>query len=115
MINEISKRKRAQNKKIKSIKSKDGKLLQKPKEIANCFNEHFASIGKEMAEKFDDPCNENDLKNPLDYISKKINHSIFMHDTDEAEILSLISKLEPKKACGYDLINNKIIKSTSYV
>ena len=110
LINEISKRKRVQNKKIKSIKDKDGNLLQDPMKIANCLNEHFASIGKEMAAKFDEPSNENDLKDPLDYISYKINHSIFMHDTDEAEILSLISKLETKKACGYDQINNKIIK-----
>ena len=68
-----------------------------------------------MASKFDEPSPENCLKNPLDYLPDSKNHSMFLHETDQAEILTLISSLEKQKACGYDHISNKILKSTSYV
>ncbi len=38
-----------------------------------------------------------------------------MHDTDSAELLSIISKLKTNKACGYDFINNNVLKHTSYI
>ena len=68
-----------------------------------------------MASKFPDPSIENGLKNPLEYLSHNINHSMFLHETSSAEVLDLISKLENNKACGFDHITNKILKSTSYV
>ena len=33
--------------------------------------------------------------------------------TNLSEILKLISNLDPKKSCGFDLITNKILKATS--
>ncbi len=59
--------------------------------------------------------NGNSIRDPIDYISTKVNHSLFLYAVDSSEILQLISNLELRKACGYDLISNRIIKATSYV
>ena len=53
-------------------------------------------------------------KDPLLYVSKKVNDSIFLANTDVPEILHLISKLL-KKACGYDLISNSMLQHTAVV
>ena len=58
---------------------------------------------------------QNILKDPLDYLPRQVKNSIFFSDIDYSEILTLISKLVLKKACGYDLITNRILKSTSYI
>ena len=34
----------------------DGNMLIDPKDIANCFNNHFCSIGKSLADKIDSSC-----------------------------------------------------------
>ena len=111
-INEIMKRKRKSRASIKNIRSKTGKLLCSKPEIANCLNEHFSSVGKSMANKFN---NLEPLKDPLDYISKRVEQSIQLSDTHKSEILDIILSQDAKKACGYDEINNKIIKRTSDV
>ena len=51
----------------------------------------------------------------LDYLSKRVDESISLTDTNTAEILEVILAQDEKKACGYDEINNKIIKKTSNV
>ena len=63
-----------------------------------------------MASKFE---NLECQKDPLDYISKKVEESITFCETSSSEILDIIIAQDPKKACGYDEINNKIIKKTS--
>ena len=68
-----------------------------------------------MASNINDPSPENGLKDPIDYLKNNINESMFLYDTNQAEILNLISNLETRKACGYDHITNKTLKSTSYV
>ena len=62
-INAIMKRKRKARSSIKKIKNKDGKDIKDAEGIANCLNEHFTSIGKNMAQKFEESEN---LENPLD-------------------------------------------------
>ena len=37
---------------------------------------------------------------------------MLMFETDEFELARLISKLNNKKSCGYDLVSNKILKAT---
>ena len=68
-----------------------------------------------MAEKIVNEVDQNILKDPLDYLPRQVKNSIFFSDIDYSEILTLISKLVLKKACGYDLITNRILKSTSYI
>ena len=65
-----------------------------------------------MALKHDE--NEN-LKNPMDYITDRVERDISFCDASSAEILDIILAQDEKKACGYDEINNKIIKKTSNV
>ena len=52
-----------------------------------------------MAEKLND--NQEDLKDPLDYIKKRIEDSIEMPDSTTSEILKLIIDIDAKKACGF--------------
>ena len=97
---------------VKAIINKDGEKLTKPDDKADCFNEHFGTVGENMAKEHD---KENGIhKNPLEYITKEPKESLFLHNVDDAEILTLISKLQLKKACGYDQISNRILKATSF-
>ena len=109
-INEIMKRKKKSRTVIKSIRDKNGIKITEPKKIADCLNEHFSTVGKTMAEKLND---QEGLRDPLDYIKKRIEESIEMPDSTTSEILKLIIDIDAKKACGFDEINNKIIKKTS--
>ena len=68
-----------------------------------------------MAGKIDNEMGSKRLKDPLDYLPKQIKNSLYFSDIDYSEILRLISKLVLKKACGYDLISNRILKATSYI
>ena len=54
-------------------------------------------------------------KHPLEYISKRFENNMTFTDTDSSEILDLILSQDDKKACGYDEINNKIIKKTANI
>ena len=111
-VNEIMKRKRKARSSIKKIRNKEGEDISDLEGIANCLNEHFSSVGKNMAEKHDK--NEN-LKNPIDYITDRVEENITLCDTSCSEILDIILAQDDKTACGYDEINNKIIKKTSTV
>ena len=52
-VNEIMKRKRKARSSIKKIRNKEGEDISDLEGIANCLNEHFSSVGKNMAEKHD--------------------------------------------------------------
>ena len=109
-VHEITKRKRKSRQSIKNIINSKGEKITKPEEISDCFNEHFSSVGKKYASKFDDMDN---LKDPLEYKSKRIENNAGFYDTSSFEILNVIMNQETKKACGYDEISNKIIKKSS--
>ena len=96
-INEIMKRKRKARSSIKKIRNKDGKDIKDAEGIANCLNEHFTSIGKNMAQKFEESEN---LKNPLDYLSKRVDENISLTDTNTAGILEVILAQDEKKRVG---------------
>ena len=112
-INEISKRKRNKKTSIKSIIDKKGTKLKCQTDIADCLNSHFSSIGKNMASEYDQ-LNLSNLRNPLDYITRKNSIMTKLSETNSAEIQKLILYLDIKKSCGYDLISNKILKSSCY-
>ena len=71
LVNKISNFKRKTSTSIKSLVDKHGRKLTDPTDIANSLNDHFGSIGKFMAQKFDD-IDSNKLKEPLSYISKDV-------------------------------------------
>ena len=111
-VNEIMKRKKKKTTSIKLIRNKEGKDLRDLKQITNCLNVHFATIGKDMAQNHS---NHEAIKNPLDYISKRVERNMSFSDTDCREILDIVLSQDDKKACGYDEINNKIIKKTANI
>ena len=62
-----------------------------------------------MAEKFS-PSEE--TLDPLDYVNCSESYLAEFNLTNELEVFELIQNLKNNKACGYDLISNKILKST---
>ena len=116
LINELSKRKRKKQTFVKRICIKPGQKIEDPKQIANCLNKHFGSVGKDMASKFDnDHKKKNGIPDPIEYVSANVKHCAYLHDTDLSEIIKIISNLVLRKACGYDLISNRILKATIQV
>ena len=63
-----------------------------------------------MANEFNSGTTE--VKNPLDYIPKRVRNSLFLFDTNISELINLIIVQEPKKGSSFDLISNKIIQKT---
>ena len=106
-VNEIMKRKKKKTSSIKVIRNKQGQDLREEKQIVNCLNEHFATIGKNMA---DNQVISEAAKHPLEYLSKRVENNMCFTETDSSEILDIILSQDDKKACGYDVINNRIIK-----
>ena len=56
-----------------------------------------------MAEKFDN-MDSSKLKDPLSYISKDVQNSIFLSLPTADEISKNITKLVNKNSCSYDLV-----------
>ena len=77
------------------------------KDVSNILARHFSTIGKKYAEKIEKP------QTPLkDYIEKipKNNESMYLNPVKESELDKLIRELPNKKSCGYDKINNCLLK-----
>ena len=88
LVKEIMNFKRKSSKTIKVLSDKSGKKSTCPSQIANSLNDHFGSIGKFMAQKFDN-MDSSKLKDPLSYISKDVQNSIFLSlpTADEISII----------------------------
>ena len=65
-----------------------------------------------MAQKFDN-MDSSKLKDPLSYISKDVQNSIFLSLPKAEEISKNISKLVNKNSCSYDLVSNRAMKATN--
>ena len=99
LINELSLRKKKKHTVIKTIIDKNGNEHTDPENVAHCFNEHFSSVGKDMADKFE--CGSGEcMKDPFEYVTVEQKESMFLFETDDCEIFKLISNLHLKKACG---------------
>ena len=75
-----------------------------PCEIANVFNNYFASlaeIGKQNINYSHKHCSE--------YLKHQCNNFLFIQPTDSDEIANIISSLNINKACGPFSIPNKIL------
>ena len=114
LVNEISNYKRKVKTNINCIIDKNGNEHTDPKSKANCLNDHFGNVGKNMAEKCQN-IPSSCLKDPLSYIKKKVDNSFVLSRTNSYEISTLIRKLNNKKSSGYDCISNKILKETKDV
>ena len=92
LINEIANRKRKSALSLKCIKDRNGKKLNESLCVANCLIDHFSSVGKRMASEIENNVDTKTLKNPLDYLPKTVQNSLFFIDIDVSEVLTLISE-----------------------
>ena len=80
------------------------------KRIAEEFGKHFATVGKNLAEKI--PPSKKDVNY---YVNKMptITNSLYLSPTSEKEIKDLIQSLPNKNSSGYDNISNVLLKKLS--
>ena len=65
-----------------------------------------------MARKF---AKSSNFRDPMDYLTAKVNKSVYLSYTDAAEVAKLIQSLDNKKSSGFDRISNKLLKSSCYI
>ena len=70
--------------------------LTDPQDIANCLNDHFGTVGANMAGKFDD-IDPNRLKDPLEYMKEEVRNSFVLSPTSTYEMHTLIDKFNNKQ------------------
>ena len=105
IINEVIDRKQSRH--IMPAKFKSGEeVLTSKKAIADGFNNYFASIGKEMADKLPN------VPGYEDYLSQS-NMEFELEEVEVSDIEEIMKKQQPKMSCGIDSINNKIVKVAS--
>ena len=108
LVNEITSYKRKKSQAIKSMTDKNGKKLKDSASIANCLNDFFATIGKNMAQEIE-KMDGTRLRDPLSYISKDVKNSLFLSLPNSHEISKIISKLDTNKS-SHGLVSNKVAK-----
>ena len=94
------------------MKDGDGTLILNKEGIANRYNSYFSSVGENMASKYKDIS-----KSPLDYVlnGQPFDKKLVFSDTTKSEVSKLIRNLKNKKASGFDLISNCIVKCSSKI
>ena len=82
----------------------NGDTITNPYDIANSFNNYFASIGETTKKtiKYSD-------KHFSDYLSNENSSTIFLQPTDKEEIANIISSLNSNKASGPNSIPDRML------
>ncbi len=91
---------------INSVKDENGECCTEPKDIADSFNKFFVSIGKKLAQAYDD-VEHNDTNVNIQPDSDV--HFDFK-DIDADFVFKNLSSLDIKKATGLDGIHAKLLK-----
>ena len=78
--------------------------ITNPCEIANVFNNYFASVAETAKQNIN-----YSHKHFSEYLKHQCNNSIFIQPTDSEEIANIISSLNINKTCGPFSIPNKIL------
>ena len=89
----------------------EGTKVTDKKEIADCFNNHFCSIGQLLADKIV----SSSSTSFCNYLQNRVNASMFLRPTSPTEIYNVVFQLNSNKSCGFDGINAKLIITTSKV
>ena len=82
----------------------DGQEISEPKEISKMFNNHFATVGKKLSQKFQ---NRSNFKR---FLKLNLINSIYFQPIIENENLKEINHLKVNKSPGPDGIPPKVIK-----
>ena len=105
MINELTSRKQ-NNFHVKEVLMNDT-LLHDPEKLSEAFNNHFATIGPKLAEKFP---YHGEISH-LDYLKNRGHSDNFqLKETNPGVVLSLLSRLCKSKATGLDKISAKLLR-----
>ncbi len=76
-------------------------------ELANKFNDHFVSIGKNLSQKINQPHNVTFRQ----YLKGNYLNSLFLRPTDRDEVLKIVMKMKSSHTAGVDNICSKILKA----
>jgi hypothetical protein len=88
--------------------SDDGVLVkEKVRVLADTFNEYFTSIGKELAAELDDISDSG-------VVHDRNLSSIFIFETNGAEVGKIIHSLDMSKASGYDQVSVRAMKACKH-
>ena len=107
-INKMTNRKTRKKTRVEYLIDSKGQEIYDQTEISNQLNEHFNTIGKKMASKFDNMT----TNDPTMHINRTPLCSIYLQLTTTEEIIKLITEIEMKKATGPDKISAYIVKVT---
>jgi exonuclease III len=102
----INPQKIKQKNKIKEL-IHNNKHITNDAEIADTLNEHFSTVGINLANKI------NSKSSYKSYLHHPNSHSFFLHPTDINETLKVILNLKPKRSCGHDNISPILIKENA--
>ena len=97
--------KKVKHNKLVNLKT-NGNNLTDPQAISDYVNNFFSEIGKNLANKFSQDENSDFKK----YLGNPVQHSMFLHDISETEIIDAINSLKNSKSTGYDEFTIKFIK-----
>ena len=84
----------------------DGSIKTEPQTMSETFNNFFSEIGGKLAKNFPNE-NNSDFKK---YLGNSVNHSMYLFNTSEAEILDIIKSLKNTNSTGYDDFSTKFVK-----
>ena len=90
---------------------KDGDIsYNRPKQIANIFNDHFSNVGKKYAKAIKN--SKRNINSYLLALSRNVKTSFWTLITLN-ELKKIINKLPNKKSSGYDNLDNCLLKELS--
>lgn len=108
IINQITYRKTTSNCSISELKSGD-ESFTKPADISEVLNNHFASVGSNLASAL--PNGDNHFEN---YIEPAVSTFALQHTSTEV-VLKHLEKLSPNKATGLDNISCRLLKEAAQI
>ena len=103
ILNEVIDQKQCRKKIPNNFMVGNNKLTQ-PSDIANAFNDYFASIGTEMAEA------QPDVKGFDEYLTQATSRFQLKRVTVD-DVEKILYNQQPKVSCGLVTLNNKIVKT----
>ena len=83
------------------------KTINTPIEIAEAFNNFFASVGPNLASSFPKVSEKNYRK----FLKNKVSSSFYLSPPQDTEVFDIIMSLKSKKSCGPDNISNIFIRA----
>lgn len=110
-INEVINRKSKKSRSITKLRHPDGSICQDPSEVPNILNEHFASIGQNLASKLPNPKKHFDS-----YLSDlDIQGSFAFRPVVQSEIESEISQIPTNKSHGLYSCPTRLLKCAKHL